>query len=86
MNKTILVIDDDSSLRRVTEYNLSASGFHVLTADSGQAGLDIFKDQEPDLVVSDVKLGDINGLDLLEKIKAISPDYTGDHHYRLWFN
>jgi len=74
MNKTILVIDDDSSLRRVTEYNLTASGFHVLTADSGQAGLDIFKDQEPDLVVSDVKLGDINGLDLLEKIKAISPD------------
>lgn len=74
MNKTILIIDDDPSLRRVTEYNLTSSGFHVLTADSGRAGLDIFKDQEPDLVVSDVKLGDISGLDLLEKIKQMSPD------------
>lgn len=74
MNKTILIIDDDPSLRRVTEYNLTSSGFHVLTADSGRAGLDIFKDLEPDLVVSDVKLGDISGLDLLEKIKQMSPD------------
>jgi two-component system NtrC family response regulator len=74
MNKTILVIDDDASLRRVTEYNLSSAGFHVLTADSGQAGLDIFETREPDLVVSDVKLGDINGLDLLDKIKTIAPD------------
>nr|WP_319492192.1 sigma-54 dependent transcriptional regulator [uncultured Desulfobacter sp.] len=74
MNKTILVIDDDPSLRRVTEYNLTSSGFHVLTADSGQAGLDIFETREPDLVVSDVKLGDISGLDVLETIKKISPD------------
>ena len=74
MNKTILVIDDDANLRRVTEYNLSSAGFQVLTADSGQAGLNIFETRELDLVVSDVKLGDINGLDLLEKIKAISPD------------
>nr|WP_321396093.1 sigma-54 dependent transcriptional regulator [uncultured Desulfobacter sp.] len=74
MNKTILVIDDDPSLRRVTEYNLTSSGFHVLTADSGQSGLDIFETREPDLVVSDVKLGDISGLEVLEKIKNISPD------------
>ena len=74
MNKTILVIDDDPSLRRVTEYNLTSSGFHVLTADSGQAGLDIFETREPDLVVSDVKLGDISGLEVLEKIKNISPE------------
>jgi len=74
MNKTILLIDDDPSLRRVTEYNLASSGFHVLTADSGRTGLAAFKDHEPDLVVSDVKLGDINGLDLLEEIKQRSPD------------
>ena len=74
MNKTILVIDDDPSLRRVTEYNLTSSGFHVLTADSGQAGLDMFETREPDLVVSDVKLGDISGLEVLEKIKNISPE------------
>ncbi len=74
MNQTILLIDDDPSLRRVTEYNLSSRGFTVLAADSGHQGLEFFKKHDPDLVVSDVKLGDLNGLDLLETIKRESPD------------
>ena len=74
MNQTILLIDDDPSLRRVTEYNLSSRGFTVLTAESGFQGLEFFKAHDPDLVVSDVKLGDLNGLELLEKIKQESPD------------
>ncbi|WDP86905.1 MAG: sigma-54-dependent Fis family transcriptional regulator [Desulfobacter sp.] len=74
MNQTILLIDDDPSLRRVTEYNLTAAGFIVLAADSGTQGLKFFHANEPDLVVSDVKLGDYNGLDLMEKFKAVSPD------------
>lgn len=74
MNQTILLIDDDPSLRRVTEYNLSARGFTVLAANSGHQGLEFFKKHDPDLVVTDVKLGDLNGLDLLETIKRESPD------------
>ncbi|WP_022666227.1 sigma-54-dependent transcriptional regulator [Desulfospira joergensenii] len=74
MNQTILLIDDDPNLRRVTEYNLTSRGFSVLTADSGQKGLELFDAHEPDLVVSDVKLNDMNGLDLLEKIKQASRD------------
>lgn len=74
MNHTILLIDDDPSLRRVTEYNLTSRGFAVLAADSGRQGLEFFKQYDPDLVVSDVKLGDLNGLDLLETIKAESAD------------
>ncbi|MBA3011377.1 MAG: sigma-54 dependent transcriptional regulator [Proteobacteria bacterium] len=74
MDQTILLIDDDPSLRRVTEYNLSARGFTVLAAESGFQGLEFFKTHHPDLVVSDVKLGDMNGLDLLEQIKQESPD------------
>ncbi|MEH0018706.1 MAG: sigma-54 dependent transcriptional regulator [Desulfobacter sp.] len=74
MNRTILLIDDDDSLRRVTEYNLGSHGFKVITAASGRQGLDAFYAHGPDLVVSDVKLGDLNGLDLMEKIKAGSPD------------
>ncbi len=49
-------------------------GFTVLAADSGRQGLEFFKKHDPDLVVSDVKLGDLNGLDLLETIKAESAD------------
>ncbi len=74
MTRTILLIDDDPSLRRVTEYNLSQNGFFVITAASGQEGLEAFTHQMPDLVVSDVKLGDMNGLDLLAQIKQVSAE------------
>lgn len=74
MKQTVLLIDDDRSLRRVTEYNLGARGFRVIAAASGQQGLGLFQRHRPDLVVSDVKLGDMNGLDLMEEVKASSPD------------
>ncbi len=74
MSEIILLIDDDPSLRRVTEYNLTAKGFNVVTAASGEQGLELFETNTPDLVVTDVKLGDMNGLDILEKIKKDAPD------------
>lgn len=74
MDQTILLIDDDPSLRRVTEFNLAEKGFAVITAGSGKDGLAAFEADLPDLVVSDVKLGDMNGLDLLARIKDASPD------------
>lgn len=74
MNETILLIDDDPSLRRVTEYNLSKNGFDVLAADSGKTGLELFESFDIDLVVTDVKLGDMNGLDILEQVKKKEPD------------
>ncbi len=74
MQKSILLIDDDESLRRVTQYNLSSKGFKVITAESGKQGLEHFETYSPDIVVSDVKLGDMNGLDILEQIKITSPD------------
>jgi DNA-binding NtrC family response regulator len=74
MGHTILLIDDDDSLRRVTEYNLSQKGYRVHAAASGKEGLDLFQEIRPDLVVSDVKLGDMNGLDLMENLKAGAPE------------
>ncbi len=74
MAHRILLIDDDDSLRRVTEYNLSSAGFVVDTAASGIEGMARLKGQLPDLVVTDVKLGDMNGLDLLAKVKEVSSE------------
>lgn len=74
MAHRILLIDDDDSLRRVTEYNLTSAGFEVETAASGLEGMARFKEQHPDLVVTDVKLGDMNGLDLLNKVKEVSSE------------
>lgn len=74
MSGRILLIDDDDSLRRVTEYNLVAAGFEVMTAASGKEGLEGFSEYEPDLVVTDVELGDMNGLELLAEFKKKNPD------------
>jgi DNA-binding NtrC family response regulator len=70
----ILLIDDDESLRRVTEYNLTAAGFQVIPAASGREGLAAFRDKTPDLVVTDVKLGDLSGLEILETVKREAPE------------
>ena len=73
MKPRILLIDDDASLRRVTEYNLSSAGFTVLGAASGKEGLALFRKHEPDLVITDVQLGDLDGLQVLAAVKKESP-------------
>ncbi|MBA3003253.1 MAG: sigma-54-dependent Fis family transcriptional regulator [Desulfurivibrio sp.] len=74
MKPRILLIDDDESLRRVTEYNLSSAGFSVFSAASGREGLALFRKHDPDLVITDVQLGDLNGLQILEAVKKDSPE------------
>ncbi len=69
MSERILLIDDDESLLRVTEYNLANGGFEVITAGTGQSGLALFHERQPDLVITDVKLGDMNGIELMAAIK-----------------
>lgn len=74
MADLILLIDDDDSLRRVTEYNLTSAGFQVVVASSGQQGLASFRALAPDLVVTDVQLGDMSGLLVLTEVKNESPE------------
>ncbi|MBU0908580.1 MAG: sigma-54 dependent transcriptional regulator [Proteobacteria bacterium] len=74
MNNHILLIDDDESLRRVTEYNLAKAGFSVKTAANAQQGIDSFQRHPPELVVTDVELGDASGLELLKRFKQEAPD------------
>jgi DNA-binding NtrC family response regulator len=71
---TILVVDDDESLRRVVEYNLGEERYHVLTAPDGAAGLRAFQEASVDLVVTDVRMPDMDGLELLTRIKTMQPD------------
>lgn len=74
MADLILLIDDDDSLRRVTEYNLTSAGFAVVVAASGREGLERFRALSPDLVITDVQLGDMSGLAVLERVKNESPE------------
>ena len=72
--KSILLIDDDDSLRRVVEYNLREEGYDVTTAAPGAEGLQLFQSRPVDLVLTDVRMPEMDGLDLLARLKAMQPD------------
>jgi DNA-binding NtrC family response regulator len=67
----ILVIDDDESLRRVLEYNLAQEGYAVLTAASGEQGLELLKKEGADLVLTDVRMSGMNGLQVMEEVRKL---------------
>ncbi len=73
MARQILLIDDDPSLRRVTEFNLQEAGYHVLTASDGAAGLILFKRHRPELVITDVQMPGMNGYEVLAAVLEIEP-------------
>jgi two-component system NtrC family response regulator len=74
MTEKILVIDDDDSFRRVLEYNLQEDGYQVITASSGEDGLVLFDEHAPALVITDMKMSGISGIDVLSAVKKLSPD------------
>ncbi|WP_025322432.1 sigma-54-dependent transcriptional regulator [Deferrisoma camini] len=70
----VLVVDDDASLRRILEYNLAQEGYAVATAASGEEALERLEKASFDLVVTDIKMPGMDGMDLLRRIKAESPE------------
>ena len=70
-NKKILIIDDEAYIRRVLELKLKNRGYHVLTAVNGEEGLAAIKEQQPDVVVSDIMMPKLDGKTLCEKTNPI---------------
>lgn len=68
--KKILVIDDSLVIRKMVEIALEEEDFNISTAVSGKEGLDIMDKTNPDLVILDMMLPDINGIEILKTIKA----------------
>ncbi|MDJ0856017.1 MAG: response regulator [Desulfobacterales bacterium] len=66
----ILLIDDEPDIRRVLAMSLRADGYEVLTAENGEAGLAVFDAQAPDIVLVDIKMPGIGGIEVLQAIKA----------------
>jgi DNA-binding NtrC family response regulator len=69
----ILIVDDDAAMRDYLRDELEHEGFRVLTAPGGRAGVERVKQGGVDLVVSDVKMPDLDGLDLLREVRAVEP-------------
>jgi DNA-binding NtrC family response regulator len=70
---SILVVDDDADMREWVKEDLEHEGFQVETASGGRAGVERVKKGGIDLVVSDVKMPDLDGLDLLREIREVDP-------------
>lgn len=73
---TILVIDDEESILNIVEAYLKADSNTVYTARDGAAGLAAFQRYQPDLVILDIMLPEMDGLEVLQTIRRTSPVYV----------
>ncbi|GAH22677.1 unnamed protein product [marine sediment metagenome] len=70
----ILVIDDEEVMRDSCKQILSRQGHHIKLAEDGYQGLELLKEKSFDLVILDLKMPGIDGMEVLEKIKESSPE------------
>ena len=73
-NKKILVVDDEAHIRRVLKVKLKNRGYQVLMAKNGQEGIDIIKEHQPDIVITDINMPIIDGKTLVEKTNGLKKD------------
>ncbi len=75
MNRSkILVVDDDDSLRRVMQLQLEEAGYDVITASRATEGIALIEEQSPALVVTDLKMPEISGMDVLKRVRSEHPE------------
>ncbi|MDI3316017.1 MAG: response regulator transcription factor [Bacillota bacterium] len=69
----VLLVDDESSIRKLLEFNLRKAGFQPLLAGTGREAMEILRTRHPDLAILDVMLPDCDGFDLYRRIAAERP-------------
>jgi len=74
MENTILVVDDEKDICEVLDISLSDLGYNVCTAGDGEEALRVFKEVNPPIVLTDIRMPGINGIELLKKIKQENRD------------
>ncbi len=71
---TILVVDDEKPIRQTIRYYLEDNDYNVLEAENGRVGLELFKQKKPNLVLVDLRMPEVDGLDVLAQIAGQSTD------------
>jgi YesN/AraC family two-component response regulator len=70
--KKILIIDDEKPVREVLNIALTEEGYSLFIAANGNQGLQIFKKEEPDIVITDVMMPEMDGIEVTKKLKDVS--------------
>jgi len=71
VNKKVLIVEDEAPIRRVLEFKLKNSGYRVLIAKNGTQGLDLIKTQQPDAVITDIMMPEMDGRQLCEQSNVL---------------
>lgn len=74
MKKEILLADDETDIREILRLPLSDLGYQVFEAENGEQALRIFEEKQPPIVLTDIKMPIMDGIELLQKIKRINPE------------
>jgi len=75
-NKTIMVVDDNPDIITIVKTILEGKGYSVLSASSGAELLNMLKGQKPDLIILDIMMPEMDGLEVLSRLKAVSDTAT----------
>jgi DNA-binding response OmpR family regulator len=67
----ILVIDDEPNVRTLLDMRLRHQGYDVLFADSGRKGLQLYRQEHPDVIVLDLRIPELDGITVLEQIRSV---------------
>ena len=70
----LLIVDDERSMRELLEHVLEREGYDVETAENGRVALERMKERSYDLVISDIQMPDMTGIELLEHVRSSSPE------------
>lgn len=70
MSKTIAIIEDDMAIAHMYRMKFEVEGYNVETAENGKVGLEMLKDIEPDIVLLDLMMPEMNGEEVLKEIRA----------------
>jgi two-component system alkaline phosphatase synthesis response regulator PhoP len=70
-NITILLVDDEPDILEIVGYNLSAEGYNVITAEDGKEAIKIAKKKKPQLIILDVMMPEMDGIETCEQIRKI---------------
>lgn len=73
-NCRVLIIEDDESARNKLAIEIKKEGFVALTAENGRIGMELFDKELPHVVLSDLKMPEMSGMEVLKKIKLVSPE------------